>query len=103
MGLNLGDTRRCPVRDRCERCERCRVARRVWTAVTEVGIFCVTLCRECFDDDWRTPPICIVPVVTAVLEHCDHLGISSDEMTKLMARNASLLSAWESTAGWPDE
>jgi hypothetical protein len=49
------------------------------TAETAVGVLCLTVCRRCGDSD-IAPPVAVGTAVRLVLQHCQHLGISADDM-----------------------
>lgn len=76
--LDLDDTSRCPI-DRC--CSTCGTedGLAVGTAVTPLGVHCVTLCGSCAErgdvqcSGWPAAAM-------SVLDHCGHLDIDLDEM-----------------------
>ena len=82
--VNLDDTSRCPVGHRCESCgtERGRLAVETATAA-RLGVMCLTLCRRCaaFDDQI---PVSVSTAARLVGQHCQHLGITVDEMAAAM-------------------
>jgi hypothetical protein len=82
--VDLDDMSRCPV---CETCESCPDHHdlTVETVETLGGVLCVTLCRPCWQGrslpDWSAPA-----AAQRVCQHCQHLGISRDDMTVARAR-----------------
>jgi hypothetical protein len=81
--LDLDDTRRCPV-ERC--CATCGTEDdlAVGTAVSPVGVHCVTLCGACAEKgdvrcgSWGA-------AMSGVLAHCEHLGCDLDEAAAAIA------------------
>jgi hypothetical protein len=75
--LDLDDTSRCPLDRRCATCSA-EDDLAVGTAVTPVGVYCVTLCGSCAEKgdvrcgSWGA-------AMSGVLDHCGHLGCDLDE------------------------
>lgn len=75
--LDLDDTSRCPVADRCGTCGT-EDDLAVGAAVTPVGVHCVTLCGACAEkgdvrcSSWGA-------AMSGVLDHCGHLDCDLDE------------------------
>lgn len=77
--VELGAVDACPDAATCENCgatDELDIA----TALTPVGVYCLTLCRGCAETgtvpepgDWST-------AARRVLDHCCHLGIDTDQM-----------------------
>lgn len=82
VNVDLDDVSNCPVARVCEACGKAGRNRRVRTVGSQVGIGCITLCAQCGKDN--PPPMPVVTAVTAVMEHCEHLGITVDEMAALV-------------------
>lgn len=81
--LDLDDTSRCPLGRRCATCSA-EDDLAVGTAVTPVGVHCVTLFARCAAaGDVRQPSWS--GAMMDVLEHCGHLGIDLDEMAAALA------------------
>lgn len=77
-GLNLDDTTNCPLDRRCSTCGT-EDDLAVGTAVTPVGVLCLTLCGPCAITG-DIPNIGCVTAATNVLDHCGHLGCELEEM-----------------------
>jgi hypothetical protein len=77
--MNLDETMNCPLAAACQDCgmtENCVVA----TFETQVGVHCRTLCEHCRNPELPFPTIGLHEAVTLVLKHCEHLGITLDDM-----------------------
>jgi hypothetical protein len=83
VSVDLFDTSDCPTGRECAGCGRARGALRLSTLDTPVGVLCLTFCRDCRKDE-RLPSMSWPQAVYAVWEHCDHLGITADEMAELV-------------------
>jgi hypothetical protein len=82
--VNLDDTSRCPLGVRCESCGAERDDLAVCTvALDRLGVACLTLCPRCASSD-VTPPVSVGTAVRLVLQHCEHLGITADDMDALL-------------------
>jgi hypothetical protein len=82
MAVDLGDTSNCPTAEVCAVCRNPVPDRRVWTADSQVGVMCLTLCDAC---QILGPPRMGIPdAVRAVMRHCEHLGVTIDEMAALI-------------------
>lgn len=83
--IDLDDTSGCPLQPTCVGCNGATELR-LETVQTPVGVFCLTLCPECRPADqvasWSFP---VVWAVERSLEHCEHLGITADEMAQAMS------------------
>jgi hypothetical protein len=83
--VDLDDTTGCPTAERCEICGS------DWdiataTAGTRVGVFCLRTCAPCVEKP--LPSIrSWLQASERVAQHCDHLGISLDDMAALLARD----------------
>lgn len=88
--LDLDDTSRCPVAKSCASCgggDELEVV----TISAPVGLFCVTLCRSCIrhgETFGDAPRFTAATAVRRSLAHCEHLGITSDQMGEAMQREA---------------
>ena len=87
--IDLDSTAHCPIEDACAGCGGSpalggRVLD-VVTAQSQVGVFCITVCARCSPEGWEMP---LSWVTLQVLNHCGHLGISSDTMAEKMAHDA---------------
>jgi hypothetical protein len=92
--IDLDDVIQCPIADHCEHCDRLdrdTGGLAVHTLETPVGVYCATLCPSCGDPDdltpakprrpgWNRPPMSWSQAVIRVGEHCNHLGITVDQM-----------------------
>lgn len=76
---DLDDTTNCPLGHRCESCGDEDGALAVSTANTPLGVLCLTLCPVCAASD-VAPPVSVGTAVRLVLQHCEHLGITADDM-----------------------
>lgn len=80
--VDLDDTARCPVDSSCFSCRGVAdLAAR--TVTSSVGVFCITLCAFCFQEE-QLPRFSPASAVRATLEHCGHLGIDADQMSAAM-------------------
>jgi hypothetical protein len=68
----------CPVSAACAVCGG-RERLRATTYDGEIGVYCRTLCADCVVGGQR-PQLTPGQEKLAILAHCDHLGISTDEM-----------------------
>lgn len=79
---DLDDTSRCPIDPRCSTCSA-EDDLAVGTAVSPVGVHCVTLCGTCAEKgdvrcgSWGA-------AMSGVLDHCGHLGCDLDQMAAAM-------------------
>jgi hypothetical protein len=84
--VDLDNTANCPVGHRCESCGVESGDLAVETATSgRLGVLCLTLCRRCasFDDQI---PVSVGTAVRLVMQHCQHLGITADEMAAELER-----------------
>lgn len=83
--IDLDDTSNCPLAAECAYCgvERGADGLAVTTVEAVVGVFCLTVCRDCARTRIRSK-VGLVQMVKLSLEHCGHLGIDADEMAALM-------------------
>lgn len=85
--LDLDDTTNCPLDRRCATCDT-EDDLAVGTAVTPLGVHCVTLCGSCAEKgdvrcgSWGA-------AMSGALDHCGHLGIDLDEMAAAMKAEAT--------------
>jgi hypothetical protein len=85
--LDLDDTTNCPLDRRCATCDT-EDDLAVGTAVTPLGVHCVTLCGTCAEKgdvrcgSWGA-------AMSGALDHCGHLGIDLDEMAAAMKAEAT--------------
>lgn len=78
--VNLDDTSRCPVIDRCAGCQATGgLAVHTATAPGMGGVFCLTLCPDC-----EPPRLLCTEVALRTLAHCHHLGIDTDQMAAIL-------------------
>lgn len=86
---DLGDTTGCPLGVRCESCgiEGSGLAVKVCD-LDRIGVACLTMCVRCAAAR-QAPPVAVSTAVRLVLQHCMHLGITSDDMV-LILRGASI-------------
>ncbi|MEV6879715.1 hypothetical protein [Amycolatopsis sp. NPDC051128] len=80
---DLDDTSRCPLGRRCATCST-EDDLAIGTAVTPVGVFCITLCGTCAEKG-DTPSIGYPAAAMQVMVHCSHLDIDLDEMAAALA------------------
>ncbi|GAA0911104.1 hypothetical protein [Pseudonocardia zijingensis] len=79
----LEDTVNCPTGDRCAGCgSHTRLTAAV--ADTPLGTLCLTLCPACIRHH-ILPRLSAGDALRRVFAHCDHLGITPDEMSALRA------------------
>lgn len=82
MSVDLSDTTNCPLGEVCAGCRLPVPDRRVWTANSQVGVVCLTLCDTC--QVFGAPAMGLPDAVRAVIRHCEHLGVTVDEMAALI-------------------
>lgn len=83
---DLDDTTNCPLDACCATCATEEVDDLIIaTGVTQVGVFCFTLCKPCADESF-VPRVGLHAAMTSVLEHCRHLGIDLDQAAELLER-----------------
>lgn len=82
--FDVFSTAGCPVGFRCEICGDATDGMVPVTAITPLGVLCVTACPRCGDSD-MAPPVSIGTAVKLVMQHCIHLGITADEMRDALA------------------
>lgn len=82
--VDLDDTSRCPLGHRCESCgaERGDLAVET-TDLGRLGVACLTLCPPCAHSDVAAP-VSVPTAARLVGQHCQHLGITVDEMAEAM-------------------
>lgn len=76
--VNLDDTSRCPVAERCASCGSPDDLD-VGTMDLPVGVCCTTLCGRCVEDHLLPRFPSWTAAVAAVIDHCEHLGVTIDE------------------------
>ena len=85
MAVNLDDVSGCPLGVRCESCGVERQDLAVSTAnLGRLGVACLTLCPRCAGSR-VAPPVAVSTAVRLVLQHCDHLDITVDDMAAALA------------------
>jgi hypothetical protein len=78
--VDLDDTTYCPVGVRCESCGVERDDLAVSTAALgRLGVACLTLCPRCAGSA-VVPPVAVGTAIRLTAQHCEHLGITVDEM-----------------------
>lgn len=77
----LDDTSRCPQGKRCECCG-CEEDLAIATAESQIGVHCVTVCEAC--EDRPLPRLNVNQTADRVLRHCEHTGLTLDDMATLM-------------------
>jgi hypothetical protein len=82
--VDVFSTENCPIGFRCEICGDAADGMVPVTAVTPLGILCLTACPRCADSD-MAPPVSVGTAVKLVLQHCIHSGITADEMRDALA------------------
>lgn len=80
---HLDDTRRCPEAVTCATCEG-TTDLAVATVETPVGVYCTTLCGRCGEAGNMPRPPSWVTAINLVNAHCEHLGVTADEMAALL-------------------
>ncbi|MEA5366118.1 hypothetical protein VA596_41780 [Amycolatopsis sp., V23-08] len=91
---DLDDTTNCPIGRSCTGCDT-ETGLTVVTAVTQVGILCVTICGLCAELG-NLPGLACSAAAMQVLDHCGHLDIDLDEMAAAIAAEPV-----EADTGWP--
>jgi hypothetical protein len=98
--IDLDNTAHCTVAGHCENCGRIASLATVqelaaYTAGTPIGVYCLTLCDSCSDDDDRVvasarrlPEMSLGEAARRVAEHCQHLGIDLDQMADALKTEA---------------
>lgn len=82
--IDLDHTGNCPLGHRCESCGVERDDLAVETAgLGRLGVACLTLCPPCAGSG-ITPPVAVSTAVRLVGQHCQHLGITVDDMAAAM-------------------
>jgi hypothetical protein len=76
----LDTTEACPL---AETCAVCGSSNRLHTTTYdgEIGVWCCTVCADCVVGG-RRPQLAPGPEKLAIVAHCEHLGISTDEMVR---------------------
>jgi hypothetical protein len=78
--IQLDDTSACPLGVRCEACGVEGDDLSVCTVeFGRLGVACLTMCATC-GGSGVVPPVAVATAVRLVAQHCDHLGITVDEM-----------------------
>jgi hypothetical protein len=84
--IDQDNTDRCPRGVRCEACGREGNDLAVTTAeLGPLGIACLTLCPSCRTSN-VAPPVAVGTAVRLVVQHCEHLGITADEMAEALTK-----------------
>jgi hypothetical protein len=83
---NLNDFTNCPL---LADCAGCASDRDLILAIvgTPAGVFCMTLCLRCAHSN-HMPPVEARAAEALAALHCQHLGITPDEMRAEMIREA---------------
>lgn len=81
--VGLDNTDDCPLGHRCECCGTACEKLTVTTATTSHGVLCLTTCPRCARST-HTPPGAVSTAARLVGQHCQHLGITLDEMAAAM-------------------
>lgn len=81
MATDLFDVSCCPRGHRCESCGAVDEHLEVATADTPLGILCLTVCARCASAR-MAPPVSVSTANRLVLQHCQHLGITIEEMAE---------------------
>lgn len=82
--VDIDDTSRCPLGHRCESCGAERDDLAVTTALFgPIGVACVTMCPRCARS-LQAPPVAVATAVRLVGQHCEHVGITVDDMAELL-------------------
>ncbi len=91
--INLDDVSNCPREEECAICGSGQFPQDLFVATisSAVGVYCTTLCPPCV---WRAEPAFLgaIPVAIAVdraLKHCEHLGITADQMAAVMEQEGA--------------
>ena len=82
--FDVFNTEACPVGFRCEVCGDATDGMAVVTAITPLGVLCVTVCPRCGDAD-MAPPVSIGAAAKLVAQHAQHLCVTADEMRDALA------------------
>jgi len=82
--INLDDVSRRPLGVRCESCGREGDDLAVCTVeLGPLGVACLTMCPRCAGAN-VVPPVSVGTAVRLVMQHCEHLGITVDDMAELL-------------------
>lgn len=81
--MDLDDVSCCPEEEFCGTCGRPDEQMFVATVDTTVGVYCITLCSACTLPP-RLPRASVPQTVMLVLAHCQHLGITADQMEQVL-------------------
>jgi hypothetical protein len=84
-GVDIDDRLNCPGQDRCEACGSTSYLE-VCTVGSQVGVYCATFCATCINTGRTSASASVSQVIERVLEHCEHLGITVDEMAAALDR-----------------
>lgn len=84
MEVNLDDTRKCPLQNHCAICGASTSLELAATFDTPLGVMCATLCDRCVEKKRPMPRLPLMNVVRRVAAHCEHLGITVEEMAQAM-------------------
>lgn len=89
MAIDLDDTTRCPLDDHCAICGTTASVDITATFDTSLGVLCATLCEHCVETQQPMPSMALVNAARRVAAHCEHLGITLEEMAQ--ARESDLV------------
>jgi hypothetical protein len=82
--VNLDDVSGCPLGVRCESCGVERDDLAVCTVqLDRLGVACLTMCPRCANSD-VIPPVSVGTAVRLTMQHCQHLGITADDMAEVL-------------------
>jgi hypothetical protein len=86
--VNLDRTDNCPLGVRCESCGVERDDLAVCTVeLDRLGVACLTMCPRCAGSD-VAPPVSVGTAVRLTMQHCQHLGITVDDMAAALDEQA---------------
>lgn len=81
--IDLDSTAGCPQASACASCGGAEELQEPETLGTPIGVFCITRCVPCVQHE-ALPHYAIATAVGLILEHCGHLGITADDMARVM-------------------
>ena len=83
--VDVDDVTRCPQAATCERCGQSDSTMEVVTVdLAHLGVACASICQYCLDGD-RLPRWDVPSSVRRIGNHCEHLGVTVDDMAESIA------------------
>lgn len=87
LRTDLDRTTLCPKAQWCEACDGWSELKIYTVQTRTMGVYCTTLCADCAELN-DTPRLSVPAATIRILEHCGHLGITSDDMDRILCEEA---------------